>query len=244
MFRNAMKNLEIWKKTKRNKPLIIKGERQVGKTWLMIEFGKKFYKNVAYFSFDNSPMLDNLFRHGMDVRKILDGLSIAAGFKISPKNTLIIFDEIQENPMAMTSLKNFCENAPEYDVIAAGSLLGVSEHKGTGFPVGKVDYLNLYPLNFQEFLFAIGEEQLLKIIQDNNFEMQKVFKDKIIDLLRRYLYVGGMPAIVGSYAQNQDYQEVRRLQINLLADYENDFSKHISKEHVERTRLLWNAIPS
>ncbi|MCR4623929.1 MAG: ATP-binding protein [Alphaproteobacteria bacterium] len=244
MFRNAMKNLEIWKKTKRHKPLIIKGARQVGKTWLMREFGKKFYKNVAYFSFDNSPMLDNLFRHGMDVRKILDGLSIAAGFKISPKNTLIIFDEIQENPMAMTSLKYFCENAPEYDLIAAGSLLGVSEHKGTGFPVGKVDYLNLYPLNFQEFLFAIGEEQLLKIIQDNYFEMQKVFKDKIVDLLRRYLYVGGMPAIVGSYAQNQDYQEVRRLQINLLADYENDFSKHIPKEQVERTRLLWNAIPS
>lgn len=244
MYRKAINDLVNWKNTKKHMPLIIRGARQVGKTWLMKEFGNQAYKKVAYISFDDAPRLENLFKQDMNIKRIIDGLSIEVGFSIVPKDTLIIFDEIQENPLALTSLKYFCENAPEYDIIAAGSLLGVTHHKGTGFPVGKVGYLNLYPLSFQEFLMAVGEKQLLEIIQNNNFEMQKIFKDKIIDLLRRYCYVGGMPKVVSSYAENKDYQEVRKLQHNILNDYENDFSKHIPPEQVERTRLLWQAVPS
>lgn len=244
MYRYAINNLIEWKNSPNHMPLIIKGARQVGKTWLMKEFGKTQYKKIAYISFDSNPRLDTLFQKDLDVKRLLDGLNIEVGFNITPKDTLIIFDEIQENPLALTSLKYFCENAPEYDIVAAGSLLGVAHHKGTGFPVGKVEYLNLYPLLFKEFLLAMNENQILELIDKNNFEMQKVFKERIIDLLRRYCYVGGMPKAVLSFAQKQDYNLVRKIQKNILDDYESDFSKHISPEQVERTRLLWNAIPS
>ena len=244
MYRYAINNLIEWKNSPNHMPLIIKGARQVGKTWLMKEFGKTQYKKVAYISFDSNPRLDTLFQKDLDVKRLLDGLNIEVGFNITPKDTLIIFDEIQENPLALTSLKYFCENAPEYDIVAAGSLLGVAHHKGTGFPVGKVEYLNLYPLSFKEFLLAMNENQILELIDKNNFEMQKVFKERIIDLLRRYCYVGGMPKAVLSFAQKQDYNLVRKIQKNILDDYESDFSKHIPPEQVERTRLLWNAIPS
>jgi hypothetical protein len=188
--------------------------------------------------------LDILFQKDLNVKRLLNGLNIEVGFNITPKDTLIIFDEIQENPLALTSLKYFCENAPEYDIVAAGSLLGVAHHKGTGFPVGKVEYLNIYPLSFKEFLLAMNEDQILEIIDKNDFEMQKVFKERIIDLLRRYCYVGGMPKAVLSFAQQQDYNLVRKIQDNILTDYDSDFSKHIPAEQVERTRMLWNAIPS
>lgn len=244
MYRDAVRKLMEWKKSEKHRPLIIRGARQVGKTWLMKEFGRREYEKVAYVSFDNNPRLDSLFKSGMDVRKLVDGLNIEVGFNIDPQNTLLIFDEIQENHFALTSLKYFNENAPEYDIIAAGSLLGVSHHKGTGFPVGKVEYLNLYPLSFREFLRALGEKQLLKIIDENNFEMQRVFKGEIVNLLRRYCYVGGMPRAVESFAEKRDYNIVRKIQKNILMDYEEDFSKHIPPEQVERTRLLWNAIPS
>lgn len=244
MYRYAINDLIAWKNSPNHMPLIIKGARQVGKTWLMQEFGKTQYEKVAYISFDSNPRLDTLFRKDFNIKRLIDGLNIEVGFNITPKNTLIIFDEIQENPLALTSLKYFCENAPEYDIVAAGSLLGVAHHKGTGFPVGKVEYLNLYPLSFKEFLLAMNENQILEIIDKNDFEMQKVFKERIIDLLRRYCYVGGMPKVVLSFSQEQDYNLVRKIQRNILSDYESDFSKHIPPEQVERTRLLWNAIPS
>lgn len=244
MYRYAINDLIVWKKSPNHMPLIIKGARQVGKTWLMQEFGKTQYEKVAYISFDSNPRLDTLFKKDFNIKRLIDGLNIEVGFNITPKDTLIIFDEIQENPLALTSLKYFCENAPEYDIVAAGSLLGVAHHSGTGFPVGKVEYLNLYPLSFKEFLLAMNENQILGIIDKNDFEMQKVFKERIIDLLRRYCYVGGMPKAVLSFAQKQDYNLVRKIQKNILDDYESDFSKHISPEQVERTRLLWNAIPS
>lgn len=244
MYRYAINNLIVWKNSPNHMPLIIKGARQVGKTWLMQEFGKTQYEKVAYISFDSNPRLDTLFRKDFNIKRLIDGLNIEVGFNITPKNTLIIFDEIQENPLALTSLKYFCENAPEYDIVAAGSLLGVAHHSGTGFPVGKVEYLNLYPLSFKEFLLAMNENQILEIIDKNDFEMQKVFKERIIDLLRRYCYVGGMPKAVLSFSQEQDYNLVRKIQKNILSDYESDFSKHIPPEQVERTRLLWNAIPS
>lgn len=244
MYRYAINDLIAWKNSSNHMPLIIKGARQVGKTWLMQEFGKTQYEKVAYISFDSNPRLDTLFRKDFNIKRLIDGLNIEVGFNITPKNTLIIFDEIQENPLTLTSLKYFCENAPEYDIVAAGSLLGVAHHKGTGFPVGKVEYLNLYPLSFKEFLLAMNENQILGIIDKNDFEMQKVFKERIIDLLRRYCYVGGMPKAVLSFSQEQDYNLVRKIQRNILSDYESDFSKHIPPEQVERTRLLWNAIPS
>ena len=244
MYRYAIKDLIAWKNSENHMPLIIQGARQVGKTWLMKEFGKQEYKQVAYISFDNNPRLDALFQKDLNVKRIIDGLNIEVGFNITPKDTLIIFDEIQENPLALTSLKYFSENAPKYDIVAAGSLLGVAHHKGTGFPVGKVEYLNLYPLSFKEFLLAVKEDQILEIIENNDFDMQKVFKERIIDLLRRYCYVGGMPKAVLSYSEKQDYNLVRKIQKNILTDYEGDFSKHIPIEQVERTRLLWNAIPS
>lgn len=244
MYRYAINDLIVWKKSLNHMPLIIKGARQVGKTWLMQEFGKTQYEKVAYISFDSNPRLDTLFKKDFNIKRLIDGLNIEVGFNITPKDTLIIFDEIQENPLALTSLKYFCENAPEYDIVAAGSLLGVAHNKGTGFPVGKVEYLNLYPLSFKEFLLAMNENQILGIIDKNDFEMQKVFKERIIDLLRRYCYVGGMPKAVLSFSQEQDYNLVRKIQRNILSDYESDFSKHIPPEQVERTRLLWNAIPS
>ena len=244
MYRKSINELIKWKNNPNRLPLIIRGARQVGKTWLMKEFGKLEYKQVAYISFDNNPRLQELFKQDFNIKRIIDVLEIEVGFKITPKDTLIIFDEIQENPLTITSLKYFCENAPEYNIIAAGSLLGVAHHKGTGFPVGKVEYLDLYPMSFYEFLQAVEETQLLKIIQENNFDTIKIFKDKIIDLLRRYCFVGGMPKVVESYAIEKDYQLVRKLQKNILSDYESDFSKHIPPEQVERTRLLWNAIPS
>lgn len=244
MYRYAINDLIAWKKSPNHMPLIIKGARQVGKTWLMQEFGKTQYEKVAYISFDSNPRLDTLFKKDFNIKRLIDGLNIEVGFNITPKDTLIIFDEIQENPLALTSLKYFCENAPEYDIVAAGSLLGVAHHRGTGFPVGKVEYLNLYPLSFKEFLLAMNENQILGIIDKNDFEMQKVFKERIIDLLRRYCYVGGMPKAVLSFSQEQDYNLVRKIQRNILSDYEGDFSKHIPSEQVERTRLLWNAIPS
>lgn len=244
MYRYAINDLIAWKNSPNHMPLIIKGARQVGKTWIMQEFGKTQYKKVAYISFDSNPRLDTLFQKDLNVKRLLDGLNIEVGFNITPKDTLIIFDEIQENPLALTSLKYFSENASEYDIVAAGSLLGVAHHKGTGFPVGKVEYLNLYPLSFKEFLLAMNENQILEIIDKNDFEMQKVFKERIIDLLRRYCYVGGMPKAVLSFSEKQDYNLVRKIQKNILDDYEGDFSKHIPPEQVERTRLLWNAIPS
>ena len=244
MYRYAINDLIAWKNSPNHMPLIIKGARQVGKTWLMQEFGKTQYEKVAYISFDNNPRLDTLFKKDFNIKRLIDGLNIEVGFNITPKDTLIIFDEIQENPLALTSLKYFCENAPEYDIVAAGSLLGVAHHRGTGFPVGKVEYLNLYPLSFKEFLLAMNENQILEIIDKNDFEMQKVFKERIIDLLRRYCYVGGMPKVVLSFSQEQNYNLARKIQRNILSDYEGDFSKHIPPEQVERTRLLWNAIPS
>ena len=244
MQRYAINQLLQWKNNPGHMPLIVRGARQVGKTWLMREFGRKHYKKMAYFSFDNSPRLANIFQQDMNIQRIIDNLDIEAGIAIRPHDTLIIFDEIQECPLALTSLKYFCENAPEYDIIAAGSLLGVASHKGTGFPVGKVEYLNLYPLSFREFLLAMGEESLLKIIEENRFDMQKIFKDRLTDCLRRYCYIGGMPKVVSDFCNTRDYQKARRLQKNILADYENDFSKHIPAEQAERARLLWYAIPS
>ena len=200
MERYAMQKLVQWKQRKNRKPLILKGARQVGKTWLMQEFGKQYFKNTAYVNFDRNDHMADVFEQDYNVERILMAINIETGVKIVPGETLIIFDEIQENPRAIASLKYFCEDAPEYAIIAAGSLLGVAIHKGVSFPVGKVDTLELHPLCFREFLSAVGEEGLVSLLDNKDTALMEVFQDKYIDWLKKYYFIGGMPEVVQSKA--------------------------------------------
>ena len=244
MYREKMNELIDWKKSKNRKPLIIRGARQVGKTWLMKEFGERFYEKYAYINFDDNARMNALFEGEFDFEKILQGLKIESGVNIEPNNTLIIFDEIQETPNALKALKYFCENANEYHIVAAGSLLGVSMHQGTSFPVGKVNFIDLTPLSFFEFLKALGEEELLKLLQQKDFQMINLFNEKYKNYLKLYFYIGGMPEVVKSYVEDKDLNEVRKIQKTLLLDYEQDFSKHAPSNIVPRIRQLWNNIPT
>jgi uncharacterized protein len=244
MERQAMQYLNNWKDKKNRKPIIIKGARQVGKTWLMKEFGKSNFKQTAYINFESSSFLKNLFVENFDIKRIISAIGIETGLQINARETLIILDEIQEADGGITALKYFYENAPEYYIIAAGSLLGISLHKHTSFPVGKVDFIDLYPLNFEEFLLARGEQQLLTLISTKDWELVKQFKLKYINLLRQYYYVGGMPEAVLYFSETEDYHEVRQIQNRILTSYEQDFSKHAPTEIVPRIRMLWNAIPA
>ncbi|MFA6308948.1 MAG: ATP-binding protein [Clostridia bacterium] len=244
MNRNAINDLIRWKSSKGRKPLIIRGARQVGKTWLMKEFGNKQYEKCAYINFDNNDRMQKLFDGNIDIGKIITAFQIETGVQIEAENTLIIFDEIQEVPRALTSLKYFCENAPQFHVIAAGSLLGVALHPGTSFPVGKVDYLDLYPFNFLEFMNSTGNENLVRLLTDHEFELISSFREKYIDLLKQYYYVGGMPEAISTFIETSDYSRVREIQKSLLDAYEQDFSKHAPNETVPRIRMLWNSIPA
>ena len=243
MERYAMKQLEEWYNRKNRKPLILKGARQVGKTWLMKEFGRTHFKYTAYVNFDNNKNMANVFDGDYDIERILMAINIETGVKIHPEETLIIFDEIQENPKAIAALKYFCEEAPEYAVIAAGSLLGVAIHKGVSFPVGKVDTLDLYPLSFREFLLAIGEVGLVRLIYEMNIPLIESFREKYIDWLKKYYYIGGMPEVVSSFVAERDFTEVRRLQKRIIEMYEADFSKHTTANELPRIRMVWNSIP-
>lgn len=244
MYREAIKQLEEWKNNPNRKPMIIRGARQVGKTWLMKEFGKKYYTSCAYISMDENERMENVFREAFDVNRIISSLEIEVGFKIDPENTLIIFDEVQEIPRALKSLKYFQETAPQYQILAAGSLLGIALHEGTAFPVGKVDFCDLYPMSFREFILACREDMLFQVLDKNDFDMMKIFKSKYIDLLKYYYYVGGMPEAVQDFIAKHDLKSVRNIQNKLLFAYENDLSKHAPGELVTRIRMLWNAIPS
>lgn len=244
MYRKLMESLKKWKDDPAKKPVIIRGARQVGKTWLMKEFGRTCYEKCAYISMDENEVMQDVFRDAFDIERIISALEIAVGFKITPEDTLIIFDEVQEIPRALKSLKYFCENAPEYHVAAAGSLLGVALHEGTSFPVGKVEFLDLYPLDYQEFLCACGEEPLTELLKSGDTRMITVFKNKYIDYLKMYYYVGGMPEAVVTYINSKDLKKVRVIQNRLLSAYENDFSKHAPAEIVTRIRMLWNSIPT
>ncbi|MBW6487267.1 MAG: ATP-binding protein [Syntrophobacterales bacterium] len=244
MIREAMEELINWKNGDRRKPLIIRGARQVGKTWIMREFGKTHYEKTAYLNFDNNGRMESLFRGDFDIPRLITALQIEADVKIEPGNTLIIFDEVQETPRALTSLKYFCETAPEYHVMAAGSLLGVALHPGTSFPVGKVDFLDLYPLNFMEFLNAVGNANLADLLAAKDFELIRHFKDRYIDLLKQYCYVGGMPEVVAAFVETHDFSLVREVQRRLLLAYEQDFSKHAPNETVPRIRMLWSSVPA
>jgi predicted AAA+ superfamily ATPase len=244
MERSAMNELISWKNKIGRKPLLIRGARQVGKTWLMKEFGKNEYTQTAYINFESSKLLKTLFTDNFDVKRIITALQIETGIQINAENTLIIFDEVQEAEGAITSLKYFYENAPQYQIIAAGSLLGVALQKQTSFPVGKVEFLNLHPLSYTEFLLAMDQGSLFDLLKSKDWLLIKSFKEKYIQLLRQYYYIGGMPEAVLSFRSANDFMEVRNIQKRLLSAYEQDFSKHAPHEIVPRIRMLWNSIPS
>ncbi|MBQ9234516.1 MAG: ATP-binding protein [Lachnospiraceae bacterium] len=244
MERSIMKSLEVWKNKKNRKPLILQGARQVGKTWVMKEFGDRYYKSVAYVNLDANVSIKNSIEIDYDVARIIEDIEIETKTKIIPEETLIILDEIQEVPKAITTLKYFCENAQQYHIIVAGSFLGVAINKGTSYPVGKVNILKLYPMSFVEFLCANGEEQLAQYAKNYESDKNITFKEKYIRYLKSYYFVGGMPEAVKSFVENKDYGEVRAIQNEILTLYENDFSKHIAnRSELERTRMVWNSIP-
>ena len=224
--------------------MIIEGARQVGKTWLMKEFGRKAYDNVAYINFDSNPRMKDLFASDLNTDHLIMSLELYVGHKIDPKKTLLIFDEVQEVPRALTSLKYFYENAPQYHIICAGSFLGIALHQGTSFPVGKVDFLKLYPLSFSEFLMATGNERFRDLLKSRDYRMITTFKRTYIDALKQYYFIGGMPEAVQSFIDDQDFKEVRAIQSRILASYEQDFSKHAPNELVPKIRMLWNSILS
>lgn len=244
MYRTAMENLQKWKAKKKRKPLIIRGARQVGKTWLMKKFGAENYDQIVYINFDHNERMKKLFEGSLEIERLVTGLELYAGHKINSASTLLIFDEVQEVPQALSSLKYFCEDAPQYQIICAGSLLGVALHQGTSFPVGKVEFLDLYPLSYFEFLMAMGKKQHVELLQKNDFDMASTFRQDYVDLLKYYYYVGGMPEAVQAFADNRDFNEVREIQQRILDAYEQDFSKHAPYEVVPRIRMLWNSIPA
>ncbi len=244
MYRAAIEKLYKWKESRHRKPLIIEGARQVGKTWLMKEFGSKAYDDIVYINFDSNSGMAELFASDLNTDRLLMGMELYAGRKIDPDHTLLIFDEVQEVPRALSSLKYFYENAPQYHIICAGSLLGIALHQGTSFPVGKVDFLSLYPLSFKEFLTATAGERFAILLDQQDYQMITAFKQTYIDALKQYYFVGGMPEAVKSFVDEKDFNEVRAIQKRILAAYEQDFSKHAPIEIVPKIRMVWNSIPS
>lgn len=243
MYRSAIKKLKEWKNKENRKPMILMGARQVGKTWIMKEFGKNEYAKVAYISFYNNERMNDVFDMDFDIDRIIMNLNIESGVSITPNDTLIILDEIQNAPKALESLKYFCEDANEYHVIAAGSLLGVAVHENVAFPVGKVDMLDLYPFSFREFLLAMDEKSLVMALDSKDFSIIDNFSDKFLFWLKNYYYIGGMPAVVDSFRRNKDYVKTRQIQKDILRQYEQDFGKHVDAKNLPRIRMVWQSIP-
>ena len=243
MDRFALENMKKWKNSPRRKPLVVMGARQVGKTWLMKEFGRQFYSKVAYVSFYNNKAAASIFETDFEIKRILSALNVASGVTITPNDTLIILDEIQNAPKAFESLKYFCEDAPEYHIMVAGSLLGVAVHTGVSYPVGKVDILQLYPLSFREFLYAVGEKELSDALITKDYALIDTFCDKYIFHLKNYYYVGGMPEAVLDWTTQEDVLNIREIQNRIINSYANDISKHAGAE-AERIRMVWNSIPA
>lgn len=242
MNRQGINELISWKSNIKRKPLVMQGVRQVGKTWLVKEFADTHYENFVYVNFEKTQRLRSLFEEDYDINRILSVLTIESSIPIKPHNTLIFFDEIQEATNGITSLKYFAEDAPHYHVIAAGSLLGVSLHKGISFPVGKVDFMTLYPFSFSEFLHAVNEQQLAELITTKPDTNLTFFHDKLTHFLRLYYFIGGMPEAIATYVQTNNLDEVRAIQNKILTGYENDFSKHAPKAIIPRVRMVWNSI--
>jgi predicted AAA+ superfamily ATPase len=244
MNRKEIAYLRKWKESPNRKPLIIRGARQVGKTWLMKNFGLQEYKKTAYINFENNSELRNLFKDNFDIRRIIAAIQIETNVLVDPGETLIILDEIQEALGALTSLKYFQENAPEYHVMAAGSLLGVALSNHQSFPVGKVEFLDLHPFGFPDFLEAINEKPLNDLLRSKDWSLVSNFKNRFSELLKQYYYVGGMPEAVSAFSERKDFKEVREIQKRILISYEQDFSKHAPNSIVPRIRMLWNAVPA
>lgn len=243
MKRNAISELYKWKDSGDRKPLIMLGARQVGKTWLMQEFAREAYKNSVYVNFEDNEILRELFVHDFDIPRIISAIQWSTGVTID-ENTLIILDEIQEAPRGITALKYFAEKAPQFHVIAAGSLLGIAMHRNDSFPVGKVDFMRLHPLSFFEFLDAVGESRMVNLLRTKDWNMITAFRTKFEERLRQYYFVGGMPAVVSAFVKDGNPEKVRTIQKNIIDAYERDFSKHAPAIEVPRIRMVWNSIPS
>lgn len=241
MDRTAIEQLIEWKGRKNRKPLVVRGARQVGKTWLLKEFAKLYYEKTVYINFEKNELAKKLFEQDFDIRRILKSVSLMEDVDID-EQTLLIFDEIQEAPRGITSLKYFYEDAPQYQIIAAGSLLGISMHQKDSFPVGKVDFMDLYPLSFHEYLLATGNERFTDLLNKRDWETITLFKEKLITLLKEYFFIGGMPEVVDSFVRSTDFNEVRRLQLQILDAYDRDFSKHAPISEVPRIRMVWKSI--
>ncbi|HCC86581.1 MAG TPA: ATPase [Porphyromonadaceae bacterium] len=241
MDRTAIEQLIEWKERKNRKPLVVRGARQVGKTWLLKEFSKLYYEKTVYINFEKNELAKRLFEQDFDIWRILRSVSLMEDVDID-EQTLLIFDEIQEAPRGITSLKYFYEDAPQYQIIAAGSLLGISMHQKDSFPVGKVDFMDLYPLSFHEYLLATGNERFTALLKEKDWETITLFKEKLTTLLKEYFFIGGMPEVVDSFVRNVDFNEVRRLQLQILDAYDRDFSKHAPISEVPRIRMVWKSI--
>lgn len=244
MDREKLNDLIAWKNNPMRKPLIVRGARQVGKTWLIKEFGRTQYRQCVYVNFENATNLQDIFLKDFDINRIIQTLQIYARMQIVPENTLIIFDEVQAATRGLTSLKYFCEEAPQYHIIAAGSLLGMGLHSQVSFPVGKVNFIDLRPLSFYEFLRAMNEGQLVDALLKGDWKTISIFHQKLTEYLKTYLYVGGMPEVIESYIRTNDLNQVRQIQREILNAYEADFSKHAPLEVVPRIQMVWRSIPS
>lgn len=243
MEREAIAQLYEWKARESRKPLVVRGARQVGKTWLMLEFARQAYDKYAYINFEDDEVLKHVFENDFNIDRILTAISIRTQVEID-ESTLIIFDEIQAAPRGITSLKYFYEKAPQYHIMAAGSLLGIAMHEGDSFPVGKVDFVQLFPMSFKEFLRATADGKMVEIIEKGDWATVQFVKDKLIHCLRTYYYVGGMPEAVNTYCRTKNLDEVRRIQDSILLTYENDFSKHAPANEVPRIRMVWHSLTS
>lgn len=243
MERLLLDELEAWRTQPRRKPLVLRGARQVGKTWLLKEFGSRCFENVAYVRLEDNAAMHQLFEGSLDPKRIIRGVAAETGQPINPEKTLVIFDEVQDIPRALTSLKYFYEEAPEYAVAVAGSLLSVALNAGISFPVGKVTFKTLYPLNFREFLLAMGEDSLEKIVREGDFSMMQIFKERFEDLLRTYYFVGGMPEAVSLFVQGSNFTAARQAQDDILAAYQGDFAKHAGAVIGERCRMIFESLP-
>ncbi len=244
MERLVLQELISWKNDSDRKPLVLNGARQVGKTWVLREFAKREYAKEVYVVCRKNEYARSIFTKDFDVERILRGLRAISSVDITPGDTLIILDEVQDIPEAIESLKYFCEQAPQYHIAVAGSLLGISLHENVSYPVGKVDEINIYPMSFEEFLLAIGETEIYKSVVTKDYDTTNMVHDKLVELLRQYYYVGGMPEAVKKYVETGALQSVRRIQNRILSGYDVDFSKHAPADQVQRIRMVWKSIPS
>ena len=244
MYRNIIKQLEEWKNKKHRKPLILAGARQVGKTYILKEFGKSSFSNVAYINCDDNELAKDLFLQDYDMQRIILAIGVITRQSIIPGKTLIILDEIQELKRGLSALKYFCENAPQYHVAVAGSLLGITMHQGESFPVGKVDILHIYPMTFDEFLLAKGYSQMVDVLRSKDWQTIKLLRSQYIKFLREYYFVGGMPEAVNCFIETNDALQVREIQNNILFTYQKDFSKHVPTSEANRINMVWHSMPS